>query len=153
MSGDGAVGTAEASPDPVRIARLRALALAMPGAEESVRFGHLVWKARAGGSGFVWIRPFTKADVRREGPPPPGTITAFRVADELAKQELRAADDAVFTIQHFDGFPAVLAVLETLDDARLAELVVEAWIATAPPPDVRSWLDAHPDLDRDAGST
>ncbi|TPX06015.1 hypothetical protein FJ656_03735 [Schumannella luteola] len=122
----------------------------MPGAEESVRFGHLVWKPRSGGSGFVWIRPFTKADVKREGPPPPGTIVAFRVADEDAKRELLAADDAVFTIQHFEGFPAVLAVLETLDDDRLGELVIEAWLATAPQAEVRAWLDAHPELDGDA---
>ncbi|WP_181408466.1 MmcQ/YjbR family DNA-binding protein [Schumannella sp. 10F1B-5-1] len=131
------------------LAALRALALEMPGAEEGVRFGHVVWRAAPGGTGFVWVRPFSKADVQRDGPAPEGTIVAFRVADDDTKRALLAGESALFTIQHFDGFPAVLGVLEALDAALLGELVIEAWLATAPATARRAWLDAHPELGGD----
>jgi hypothetical protein len=37
-----------------------------------------------------------------------------------------------FTTPHFDGYPAVLVVLERIDLEELRELIVDAWLARAP---------------------
>jgi hypothetical protein len=121
------------------------IASAMPGAEETLRFRHRAWVT---GSGFAWERPFTKADVRREpGPLPEGPILAVRVADAGEKGALLAAEpEWTMTIQHFEGFDAVLVLLDRVPPDRLRELIVDAWLATAPRPAVAAYLAAHPEL-------
>ena len=37
-----------------------------------------------------------------------------------------------FTTSHFDGYPAVLVLLEAITAAELREIVIEAWLARAP---------------------
>ncbi len=37
-----------------------------------------------------------------------------------------------FTTSHFEGFPAVLVLLEKISVAELGELIAEAWLARAP---------------------
>ena len=64
----------------------------------------------------------------------PWPIMGARVEDEHEKLALVAEDPEVFfTIPHFDGWPAILARLDRIGDARLAELVEEAWLVMAPP--------------------
>ncbi len=41
--------------------------------------------------------------------------------------------DGVFTISHFDGYAAVLVALDEADPDQLRELVLDGWLATAPP--------------------
>ncbi len=56
-----------------------------------------------------------------------------RVEHLLAKEAILAdAGEVYFTIPHFDGYPAVLVRLESISDAELEELVVEAWLCRAP---------------------
>jgi hypothetical protein len=57
----------------------------------------------------------------------------LRVVD-LGEREalLQGQPDAFFTTPHYDGYPAVLVRLETVDAEELAELLEEAWRLRAP---------------------
>lgn len=112
------------------------LAVALPEVEESTTWGNRCWKVR--GKTFVWVRPFSKADLGRYADAgttaPAGEIVAVRVADAGEKELVLGAGIAgVFTIPHFDGFDAVLLQLDEIDPDVLAEFVTDAWLAMAPP--------------------
>jgi len=83
---------------------------------------------------FVWERPLRKSDLRALGDAAPeGPILGARVEHLIAKEALIASDpDVFFTIPHFDGYAAVLALLERIQPADLEELIVEAWLVRAP---------------------
>ncbi|MFM8602311.1 MAG: hypothetical protein ACKODP_09570 [Actinomycetota bacterium] len=106
----------------------------MPGATEGSRYGRRTWFV--GGTQFAWVRPLTKADIRRlnGAPVPAGPIIGLVVADLAAKENLLGAGyRGIFTVSHFDGYPAVLVQLDEVDGAVLRELVTAAWSASAPP--------------------
>ncbi|MDI9895770.1 MULTISPECIES: MmcQ/YjbR family DNA-binding protein [Nocardiaceae] len=105
----------------------------LPGVTVGVRYGHSAWAA--GKDVFAWIRPFSKADLKRFGDeiPPSGPILAIRTADLHEKEAILAAHPrACFTISHFDGFAAVLVDLDNTDDDELRELLVDGWLVYAP---------------------
>ena len=106
--------------------------LALPGTTESTTYGARSWKVA--GKPFGWERPLRRRDIDELGDSAPsGPVLGARVPDEGAKQALVAAEPAVyFTTAHFDGYPAVLARLDALDTAGLAELAGEAWACQAP---------------------
>lgn len=109
------------------------IATALPEVVEGDRRGQRTWAVN--GKVFAWERAFSKADLRRYGDqaPPAGPIVAVRVADLGEKEAVLSAHRGpVFTIPHFDGFPAVLLHLETVPKKVLRELVVDAWLACAP---------------------
>jgi hypothetical protein len=55
------------------------------------------------------------------------------LADLGEKEALLASDPATFfTTPHYDGHPTVLVRLESIDEAELTELIVDAWLARAP---------------------
>lgn len=115
---------------------VRRLALALPGTTEETSRGHAFWKVK--GRGFVWERPLHGSDLRQledaGRPCPQGPILGVRVADLGVKEALLAGGaGALFTIPHFDGYSAVLVLLDLVEDAELAELVEEAWLCKAPP--------------------
>lgn len=64
---------------------------------------------------------------------PYGEVLMVGVADLGAKEALLASDaEAYFTIAHYDGYPAVLVRLARADGAEVRELLVEAWMRSAP---------------------
>jgi len=105
----------------------------LPEVIEGEHHGHATWSVR--GKGIAWLRPFSKADIKRYGDqtPPAEPILAINTADLHEKEGVLAAGIAgVFTIQHFNNYPAVLVELDVIDPRELRELLVSAWLAVAP---------------------
>ncbi len=130
--------------DVMTIEQVAALALALPEAAETERYGRRSWAVR--GKVFAWERAFSKADIKRFGSatPPAGTILAVTVADLNEKEAILAAQsDSFFTIPHFDGYAAVLVQLDTVAERSLTEVLVDGWLACAPPALAQQYLDAR----------
>jgi hypothetical protein len=108
------------------------IALALPETTEELAWGSRHWKVR--GKGFVWERPLRKSDLKALGDgAPDGPILGARVEHLGAKEALLQDRSGVFfTIPHFDGYPAVLVLLDQIDLDGLDEVVVEAWLCRAP---------------------
>jgi hypothetical protein len=121
----------------------------LPEVTESTTRGNLFWRVR--GNGFVWERPLRTKDRAELGADAPdGLILGARSESLLAKDALIAsAPEIYFTITHFDGYSAVLARLEVIPAEELRELIIEAWLAKAPPRLAREYAAAH--LPADAG--
>jgi hypothetical protein len=111
---------------------VRRIALALPEVSEEPLRGLRSWRVRD--KLFVWERPLRKSDLRALGDSAPdGPILGARVEHLGAKEALIADDPEVFfTIPHFDGYAAVLVLLERIALDVLEEVVVEAWLARAP---------------------
>ena len=108
------------------------LALALPEAVESDMRGNRAWKVKD--KLFVWERPLRKGDLAALGAAAPeGPILGARVEHLIAKEALIADDPEVFfTIPHFEGYSAVLILLEKISVEILEEVIIEAWLARAP---------------------
>ncbi len=131
---------------------VRALALALPETSEGVRWGEISWAV--GKNAFVWERPLNKADRRRlgEDPVPEGPLVAVYVADLDAKDFLVTEEpDVFFTIEHFQGFRAVLIRLDRIDVDRLEEAVTDAWLVRAPKRVAAAYLADRSDGPPDGG--
>lgn len=94
--------------------------------------GLMSWRVRD--KLFVWERPLRESDLRALGPDAPsGEILGARIEHEGAKLALiEYAPEIYFTIPHFDGYAAILALLERIGPEELEELIVEAWLLRAP---------------------
>jgi hypothetical protein len=108
------------------------IALALPETTEEQAWGNRAWKVR--GKGFVWERPLRKSDLKVLGDAAPeGPILGARVEHLVAKEALIQDSSGVFfTIPHFDGYPAILVLLDEIDLDGLDEVIVEAWLCRAP---------------------
>jgi len=108
------------------------IALALPETTEEQAWGNRHWKVR--GKGFVWERPLRKSDLKVLGEAAPeGPILGARVEHLVAKEALVQDPSKVFfTIPHFDGYPAILVLLDEIDLDGLDEVIVEAWLCRAP---------------------
>jgi hypothetical protein len=116
------------------------IALALPETTEAISREQRHWRVKD--KSFVWERPLRRSDLEALGDAAPdGPILGARVEHELAKRALIESDpDIYFTTPHFDGYPAILARLDVLDVAELAELITEAWLNRAPERLVQAFL-------------
>ena len=114
----------------------------LPEVTESVRYGNRSWSV--GGKTFAWVRPFSKADVKRFAgdPVPEGPILGL-AADGLEDKEalLQAHPEYLFTIPHFDNYPAVLLHVASAGESDLREALTDAWLVHAPADVARAPLE------------
>jgi hypothetical protein len=128
---------------------VRAIALALPGASESIsgHTGGATWRARNGS--FVWERGPSRTDLAQLAERglgwPDGVVIAVRT-DGIDEREalVQTFPDAFFTIPHFDGYPAVLVRLDAVAPDHLREMITAAWMLRTPKRVVAEWLAAHP---------
>lgn len=118
-----------------------AIAEAFPAVSIGSRHGHKTWLVQ--GKAFAWERPFHKADLTRfgEAPVPTGDILAVTVADRNDKEAALAMHPAVFDIEHFQNYPAVLVQLDRVSLDALRTVLEDAWLACAPVGLARDYLD------------
>jgi hypothetical protein len=117
----------------VSLDQVAALASALPEVTEEVRRGQRTWLVA--GKSFAWERPLTQADVKRFGAErvPEGDIVAVHVGDLGEKEAILAeGHPGFFSMQHFDGYPAVLVELGRARRTALRELLTDGWLAAAP---------------------
>ena len=83
---------------------------------------------------FAYERPLRKRDLAELGDAAPtGEILGLRVADLDDKRGLIGSNPEVFfTIPHYAEWPAVLVLLEKIDEEQLREVVTDAWLCRAP---------------------
>jgi hypothetical protein len=116
----------------VTIDDVAAMTSALPHVTEGERYGQRTWCVS--GAAFAWVRPFSKADIKRFGsePVPRGPILALRV-DDLGEKEAVLAEGApaFFTIPHFEGYPGVLVRLDLVTKKAVRVAIEDAWLACA----------------------
>jgi hypothetical protein len=126
----------------VTIDEVAGWAMALPGVTESTSYGNRSWNV--GKQHFAWVRPFSKADIKRlaGAPVPSGPIVAVR-ADDLGDKEaiLAAGTRGFFTIEHFASYPAYLVQLDVVAKRALREALLDGWLAVAPEVLARDYLD------------
>jgi hypothetical protein len=120
---------------------VRQIALGLP--ETSERISRELSQWRVKDKLFVWERPLRRKEVEALGASTPdGPIMGARVEHLGAKEALLNDDpDIFFTTAHFDGYPAVLVLLERISVAELDEVIVEAWLARAPRQLARAYVE------------
>jgi hypothetical protein len=127
----------------VTIEQAVAMIDALPGVTMGERYGNRTWFV--GKKAFVWERPFSKADLKRFGdePVPDGPILAVSVEDLADKEAVLAARHrGFFTIEHFDGFAAVLVQLRVAAPGVVDDAILDAWLTVVPEAVGREHLDA-----------
>ena len=105
----------------------------LPEVTEGTSYGRRTWFVHK--KHFAWERPFSKADIKRFGDetPPDGPILAVMVEDLDEKEAVLAAGKrGIFTIEHFNGLPAVLIQLRAVGKRVLRDAIVDGWLASAP---------------------
>jgi|SRR5579875_151116 len=119
------------------------IALALPETTEKLMHGWRTWRVKD--KLFVWERPLSEKDRRDLGAAAPdGPILGARVEDLGAKESYLQRDPAVyFTIPHFEGYNAVLVLLERIAADELGELIEDAWLCRAPTKLVKAYLEQH----------
>lgn len=120
---------------------VRRIVAALPETREEQRAsGQLSWRVKD--KSLAWERPLRKSDLATLGDAAPqGDILGVRVPDLGAKEAILADNGgAIFTIPHFDGYPAVLVLMEEIDVGELEELLVEAWLCRAPAKLAKAYL-------------
>ncbi|MDQ6806318.1 MAG: MmcQ/YjbR family DNA-binding protein [Actinomycetota bacterium] len=122
---------------------VRRIALALPETDERVVHGNASWRVRD--KGFVWERPLRRGDLEALGPgAPTGPILGVRVEHLIAKDAMIADNPEVFfTTPHFDGYTAVLVLVDKIAVDELEEVIVEAWLARAPKRVAKEYIETR----------
>jgi hypothetical protein len=113
-------------------ADVRRIALALP--ETSEAEDHFAFSVANKGKqkGFVWAWN-ERLEPKKPRVPNPDVV-AIRVVDRFDKEALLAADgDTFFTEPHYNGFPAILVRLPSIEVKELEELIFDGWRTQAPP--------------------
>ena len=98
---------------------VRRIALSLPETVEKPWYGTPGFRVKD--KGFLRIRSNAE-----------GGLVVF-VADVAEKEMLLASDpEKFFTTPHYDGYPAVLVNLPTVDVDELTELITDSWRLKAP---------------------
>ncbi len=103
---------------------VRRIANSLPEVSEEDMRGALAWRVNK--TLFVWERPLRRSDLEALG-------------DAAPDGPIPTDADVYFTIPHFDGYPAILVLLDKIARAELEELIVEAWLSRAPKRLVKQW--------------
>ena len=108
------------------------LALALPDVVEGTDTNGYKWEVHR--KHFAYERPLRKRDLEELGAAAPdGPILGLKVAELADKQGLIGSNpDVFFTIPHYAGYPAVLALLERIELDQLEEVLTDAWLCRAP---------------------
>ncbi len=117
----------------------------LPEVSRGTSYGHANWQV--GKRGFAWERPLSKADIKRlaGAPAPAGPILAVSTADMADKAAVLSEEHpGVFTIEHFNNYPAVLIELDVVGADVLNDLILDAWLACAPAKLLETYLAEHP---------
>lgn len=115
------------------LAKVATYASALPGVTVGTKWGRRTWQV--GDQGFVWDRPLSKADIKRYGDAdvPRGEILGVKVENLDAKDALLSMGLAgFFTIEHFNGYPAVLIELRLGLAVEVRQAIRDAWRTVAP---------------------
>ena len=105
-------------------ADLARIALALPGVTgEGVGYG-------VGKKGLCWSY-LARAQPKAKREVVPGVV-AIRCDLAVKEMLIEAAPDRFFDDDHYRGYPAILARLETLDVSELEGLIRSAWAIQAP---------------------
>ena len=117
---------------------LRRIALALP--ETTGDETGSTYKVAGKAIAWPWLE---RVDPKRARVPNPNVI-AVRVADESEKEILIDMDPSVFfTEPHYDGYPAILVRLPTIDVATLETILRSAWRCRAPKSLLNATLDGE----------
>lgn len=110
---------------------VRRIALALPGtSEEPGRFAFSV-ENRGKAKAFAWV--WNERVEPKRPRIPNAEVVAIRVAGEEQKQFLIGAmPEVIFTEPHYNGFPAVLVRLPTVELGQLESLLLDGWRCQAP---------------------
>jgi len=100
--------------------RVREIAGALPGAEESTTYGQPAFKVD--GKLFAWLSP----DRHAEG------ALAVRVDPEEKQLLIESEPAAYFETRHYEGHPILLIRLEHVDRGALEDRIEESWLLRAP---------------------
>ena len=128
------------------MADLDALALALPETTKQVSDdGRPAYMAH--GKMFICHRSRRPDAIDAETGERMDDVLMFRV-ENLEVKDIVLADDRgiYFTTPHFNGYPAVLVripSLDRLDPDELEEIVVEAWLTRAQKRVAKAWLAEH----------
>jgi hypothetical protein len=104
---------------------------------------HRAGQSRSGGRGFVLYRKRHTTAIDPKTGELYDDLLVIRTANAGDKQALVDGDGPFFTIDHFRGYNAVLVQqsrLGALSRDELAEVITEAWLATAPKKLVKEFL-------------
>ena len=128
------------------LADVRRIALQLPEVEERPEgfTGQDSWRTKKGK--VVWSRGPRQSDLtqlEKIGRTwPEGEVVTVRVTGDDAKQDLLAMHpDALFTIPHFDGYPAVLVRLDIVSEELLRALIIDGWTTRVSRRVAKAWLD------------